>query len=57
MHKILGRAVAAGWGEVTRYLIAPRSIERMLGNRQELHVRISHVEYVVRKLFGKFTVR
>ena len=33
-HEILGRAEAAGGGEVADGLISPRAVERMLGDRQ-----------------------
>ena len=42
VHEILRRAVAAGRGEIADDLIAPRAVERILGQRHELDMRIAH---------------
>ena len=40
-HEVLGRAEPAGRGEVAGDLIAPASIERMLGDRHQLDMGVS----------------
>ena len=42
VHEILGISEPRGRGEISAYLISPRSVERMLHHRQELNVGISH---------------
>ena len=47
IHKILRGAVAGSRCIVAGHLIAPRRIKWMLHDRQQLHVRISHLFYIV----------
>ncbi len=42
VHAVLRRAVARGRREVAGGLVAPRSVERMLGDRHQLHVGEAH---------------
>ena len=51
-HEVLRRAVARAGREVAGGLVAPRSVERMLGDRHELDVREAHVRGVVRERIG-----
>src|SRR5215469_17297806 len=46
-HEILGRAVASGRREITRGLISPGSVKRMLHDRQQLDVSELHALDVV----------
>ena len=43
VHEVLGRAVAAGRREVADRLVAPRAVEGVLHDRQELDVGEAHV--------------
>ena len=56
IHEILRGAVARGRREISRDLISPRAVERMLHDRQELHVREAHVERMVAELVGELPV-
>ena len=47
VHEVLRRAEAAGRREVAQRLVAPRSRERMLGDRHQLDVREAHPLAVV----------
>ena len=47
VHQVLGRALAAGGGEVPEALVAPRAVEGVLHHRQELHVGEAHLLHVV----------
>ncbi len=42
-HEVVRRAVAGGGREVAGGLVAPRAVERMLGDRQQLDVGEAHV--------------
>ena len=55
-HEILRRAVAGGRGKVARDLIAPRRVERILGQRHELDVREAHVLHVGDQLVGQLFI-
>ena len=50
IHEILRRAVIAGWGEVAGDLIAPGAEERMIHDRQKLHMGVSQPFQVVGQL-------
>ncbi len=56
VHEILRRAVAAGGGVVADGLIAPAAGERMLADRQQLDVRVAHLQAVVDQLVGQFAI-
>ena len=47
VHQVLGRALAAGGGEVPEALVTPRAVEGVLHHRQELHVGEAHLLDVV----------
>src|SRR3989304_2954440 len=49
VHQILRRSVAAGRREVSGGLITPRTVEGMLGERQELDVGEAHLLCVLRQ--------
>ena len=55
-HKVFRRSVAAGDGEIAGGLIAPGSIEWVLGNRQQFNMGIAHTLHVWDELFGKLRV-
>ena len=50
IHKILRRAVSAGWCEVVASLVTPRAIKRMLGDRQNLEVSKPKFQHMLGKL-------
>ena len=52
-HEVFRRSVAAGDGEIAGGLIAPGSVERVLGNRQQFNMGIAHILHVWDELFGK----
>ena len=52
-HEILRRAVPRGRREVAEHLIAPRAVERMLGDADEFDVRVAHVEHIRDQLVGE----
>ena len=56
IHEILRRAVAAGRGEIADDLITPRAVERILGQRHELDVRVAHFLDVGHKLVRHLAV-
>ena len=51
-HKILRRAVSAGWRKVVAGLVTPRAIKRMLGDRQNLEVGKPKFQHMLGKLRG-----
>ena len=48
--KIIGRSIPAGGRVISRHLIAPGFIQRMLHNRQKLHMGIAHPLHIFRQL-------
>src|SRR5215510_2065500 len=50
VHQILRRTIVAGRSEVAGDLIAPGAEERVIHDRQKLHMRVSQVFKVVRQL-------
>ena len=56
VHQVLGRALAAGGGEVAEALVAPRAVEGVLHHRQELHVGEAHLLDVVGERGGELAV-
>ena len=52
--ELVGRAVAARGGVVTRDLVAPGFVERMFCNRQKFYVRVAHFLEVRNEAFGEF---
>ena len=56
VHKVLGCAVAGGGSEISRHLIAPGAVIRMLRNAHQLYVGVAHLFYVSRQLMGGFSI-
>ncbi len=56
VHEVLRRAVARGRREVAGRLVAPRAVERVLGDRQQLDVREAHVADVLGELVRDLAV-
>ncbi len=56
VHEVLRRAVAGGRREIAGGLVAPRAVERMLHDRQQLDMREAHVRHVLRELVGEVPV-
>ena len=56
IFKIVGRAVARSNGVITRYLIAPRAVKRVLRDRHKLNMGIAHIFYILCKLPCKVAV-
>ena len=56
VHQILRRAVAACGGKVADYLIAPRAVERILGQRHKLDVGVAHFLDIRHKLVRQLAV-
>ena len=54
--ELLGVAVARGRRKVAGHLIAPRAVERVLHNRENLDVRVAHLLDIGHKLLGKLVV-
>src|SRR5260370_1354823 len=46
MPKFIRITEPTRWSEVTRYLIPPRSVERMLGDRHEFDMRIAQILHI-----------
>src|SRR6185295_17601049 len=55
-HEVFRRSVTAGDGEITGGLIAPGSIEWVLGNRHQFNIGITHILHVWDELLRKFCV-
>ncbi len=55
-HQVLGRAEPGRGGEVAGGLVAPGAVERVLGERQELHVGEPLLEHVVAQHGGELAV-
>src|SRR4029453_18144719 len=55
-RKIRRRSKPACGRELAGRLIAPGTIERMLGNGQELHMREVHLAHVAGELLGKLPI-
>ena len=51
--EIVRRAVPRGRREVAEHLVAPRAVERMLGDADQLDVRVAEVEHVRNQLIGQ----
>ena len=56
VHEVLGRAVAAGGGVVADGLVAPGTVERVLGDGQQLDMGIAHLLDVAYKFVRQFAV-
>ena len=55
-HQVLRGAVAPRRGEIAGGLVAPRPVERMLGEGQELDVGKAHLEHVRHQLIGQLPI-
>ena len=51
-HEVRGRSEAAGRCEVANRLVTPRTIERVLGDREEFDMRKTRVVHIVGELNG-----
>ena len=56
LFELRGRAVARGRREKSGILVAPRAVERVLGERKELDVRIAAVQQVGDEPVGKLLI-
>ena len=56
IHKIMGRAVAAGGGKIPHTLIAPAVIQRIFRHRQQFYIVIPHVPDVFGQLIRHIAV-
>src|SRR4030067_1450051 len=56
VHQVLRSAESAGGREIACDLVTPRAVEWMLIDRQELHMRESHISKIFRKLLAKLPV-
>ena len=56
IHEVFRRAVAACRGEVADDLIAPRAVERVLGQRHELDVGVAHLLDIGHQLVRQLAV-
>ena len=56
IHKIIRRTVPAGGCIIPGNLIAPGSVQRMLHNRKQLHMGISHHLYILCQFYRNLTV-
>src|SRR5262249_49911777 len=56
VHKVLGRAIACGGRKIAGGLIAPRSVERMLGNRHEFNMREAELIQIIAQRMRKLAV-
>ncbi len=56
IHKIIRRAVPAGGCIISRHLIAPGGIQRMLHHREKLDMGIAHLLHILRQLHGNLPV-
>jgi len=56
VHQVVRRPVAAGGGEVAGHLVAPRHIERVLGDGHQLDVRVAHLLGVRHQRLGQLAV-
>ena len=54
--EVLRRAEAAGRREQAGRLIAPRAVERMLGDREELDMGEAEIAHIGRQLLGQFAI-
>jgi hypothetical protein len=56
-HEVLGRAVTAGRGKVTKRQVSPGSVKGMFRDRQKLHMGETHVLYIFRQPRAELPVR
>ena len=49
VHEVLRRAVAGGGRKISRGLVSPRTVERMLHDGQQFHVGKIHLAYIFRQ--------
>jgi hypothetical protein len=55
--EIVGTAIARGWSEVATDLVAPRASERVLHQREKLHVGETHLLHIFSKLHRQLSIR
>ena len=56
MAEIIGRAEPARRRVIICDLITPRAFERMLGNRQQFDVRVTHLQHVRQQRVREFEI-
>jgi hypothetical protein len=56
VHEVVGRAEAAGRRKVAGHLIAPRTVEGVLGDGQQFDVRVAHLLGVLHKLMRQVAI-
>ena len=56
VHEVIGVAEAAGGRKVAGGLVAPRAVERVLGDGQQLDVGVVHLQRVLDQLVGQIPV-
>ena len=56
MAELIGRSEPAGRRVIIRDLITPRAFERMLGDRQQLDVRVTHLQHVRQQRVREFEI-
>ena len=56
MTEIIGRTEPARGRVIICDLITPRAFERMLGNRQQFDVRVTHLQHVRQQRVGQFEI-
>src|SRR5262245_35514610 len=55
--EIVGTAIARGWSEIATYLVAPGAGERVLHQREKLHVRETNLLHIFSKLHRQLSIR
>ena len=56
IHKIIRIAISSGWSIITRYLISPRAVKRMLRNSHQFNMCISHFMDILRDHWRKLSI-
>ena len=56
MAQLVGSSETARRRVIIRHLVTPRAFERMLGDRQQLDVRETHLEHVRQQRLGKLEI-
>ena len=56
MAELVRSSEAAGRRVIVRHLISPRAFERMLGDREQLDMRVAHLEHVGQQRLGKLEI-
>jgi len=54
--KLVGIAKTRGWRKKAGHLIAPRPVERVLGDGQQFQVGVTHLDDIRQQRIGQFAV-